>query len=239
MYKMFKKIAGTGIVTTDYPRKREEAPERFRGRPRAGAKCEGCRSCIPVCPTGAIVPKGKGIDIDLGRCIFCGRCEEVCGKDVVTITREYELAYLGDRLQDKVQEVLGRSLHIREVDAGSCNGCEVEVTALSNPVHDVERFGVHFVASPRHADMLLVTGPVARNMEMALRKTYEAAADPRLVAACGTCACGGGVYRDSYATVGCLERVLPVDVYIPGCPPRPQALIHGILLALGRLERER
>jgi len=129
--------------------------------------------------------------------------------------------------------VLGRSLHIREVDAGSCNGCEVEIVNLNSPVYDLERFGIHFVASPRHADMLLVTGPVTRNMELALRKTYDAMPTPRLVVAVGACGCSGGIFGQNYASLGGVDQVLPVDVYIPGCPPNPYALLHGIFVAMG------
>jgi Ni,Fe-hydrogenase III small subunit/formate hydrogenlyase subunit 6/NADH:ubiquinone oxidoreductase subunit I len=141
----------------------------------------------------------------------------------------------GRRLQQEIQKVLGRSLHIREVDAGSCNGCEVEIQGLNSPVYDIERFGIHFVASPRHADLLLVTGPVTRNMELALRKTYDATPDPRLVVAVGACGCSGGIFGQNYASLGAVDQVIPVDVYIPGCPPNPHALLHGILLAVGRL----
>jgi Ni,Fe-hydrogenase III small subunit/formate hydrogenlyase subunit 6/NADH:ubiquinone oxidoreductase subunit I len=147
-----------------------------------------------------------------------------------------------ERLERKVSEriarVLGRSLAIREVDAGSCNGCELEISALNNPIYDLERLGIHFVASPRHADMLLVTGPVTRNMELALSKTYQAAADPKVVVAVGACGISGGIFGRNYATVGGVNEVVPVDVYIPGCPPRPQALLQGILLAVGRLEQK-
>lgn len=144
---------------------------------------------------------------------------------------------LGSALKEKVRKLLGRSLHIREVDAGSCNGCEVEITALNNPVYDIERFGVHFVASPRHADMLLVTGPVTRNMEIALKQTYDATPDPKLVVAVGACAIGGGIFGKSYASCGGVDAVVPVDVYVPGCPPRPEALLHAILLAIDRYPR--
>jgi Ni,Fe-hydrogenase III small subunit/formate hydrogenlyase subunit 6/NADH:ubiquinone oxidoreductase subunit I len=145
----------------------------------------------------------------------------------------------GDELRAAINRILGRSLHIREVDAGSCNGCEVEIVGLNSPVYDLERFGIHFVASPRHADMLLVTGPVTRNMELALRKTYDATPEPRLVAAVGACGCSGGIFGRNYATCGGVDQVLPVDVYIPGCPPNPHALLHGILVAIGRLEEKR
>jgi len=143
---------------------------------------------------------------------------------------------LGDRVRQRADHIFGRSLHIREVDAGSCNGCEIEIVGLNSPVYDIERFGIHFVASPRHADMLLVTGPVTRNMELALKKTYDATPDPRLVVAVGACGCSGGIFGVNYATRGAVDAVIPVDVYIPGCPPNPHALLHGILLAMGRIE---
>jgi len=144
----------------------------------------------------------------------------------------------GRTLQTAIQKVLKRSLSIRQVDAGSCNGCELEIVGLNNPIYDIERFGIHFVASPRHADMLLVTGPVTRNMELALLKTFRATPDPKIVVAVGACGISGGIFGESYASLGGIDKVLPVDVYIPGCPPRPQALLHGILLAVGRLEEK-
>ena len=142
-----------------------------------------------------------------------------------------------DRVRKRIQEVLGRSLAIREVDAGSCNGCEIEVHALNNPIYDLERLGIHFVASPRHADMLLVSGPVTRNMELALSKAYNATPDPKVVVAIGACGISGGIYGRNYATLGGVDAAIPVDVYVPGCPPRPLALLHGILLAVGRMEQ--
>ena len=150
-------------------------------------------------------------------------------------TRAPSLEALGTKLKERLDKVLGRSLHIREVDAGSCNGCEVEIGGLNSPVYDIERFGIHFVASPRHADMLLVTGPVSRNMELALRKTYDATPAPRLVVAVGACGCSGGIFGVNYASLGGVDKVIPVDVYIPGCPPNPRALLQGILTAIGRL----
>jgi Ni,Fe-hydrogenase III small subunit len=143
---------------------------------------------------------------------------------------------VGQQIKERAAKMFGRSLHIREVDAGSCNGCEIEIVGLNSPIYDIERFGVHFVASPRHADMLLVTGPVTRNMELALRKTYHAMPDPRLVVAVGACGCSGGIFGQNYATCGGVDSTVPVDVYIPGCPPNPHALLHGILLAMGRIQ---
>jgi len=151
---------------------------------------------------------------------------------------EAEVEDVGQKAREQIQKLLKRSLAIREVDAGSCNGCELEIVALNNPIHDIERFGIQFVASPRHADMLLVTGPVTRNMELALLKTYRAMPEPKVVVAVGACGISGGIFGENYASLGGVDKVLPVDVYIPGCPPRPQAVLHGILLAVGRL-RER
>lgn len=147
-----------------------------------------------------------------------------------------EASTLTERFNARVGKLLRRSLHIRHLDAGSCNGCDWEIQALMGPHYDIQRLGIDVVASPRHADMLLVTGSVTRNLEIAALKTYEAMPEPRLVVAVGACACGGGVLQGAYATAGGVGNVLPVDVSIPGCPPRPHALIHGLLVALDRLE---
>jgi Ni,Fe-hydrogenase III small subunit len=144
-----------------------------------------------------------------------------------------ELERLGIELRRLIDARFGRSLAIRQVDAGSCNGCELEIHALNNPYHDVERFGVHFVASPRHADALLVTGPVSRHMETALRRTWRATPSPKFVIAAGECACTGGEFGVSYASCGAVENVILVDVKIPGCPPAPLDLLTGLLAALG------
>ena len=138
-------------------------------------------------------------------------------------------------VEASTRRVLGRALAIRQVDAGSCNGCELEISGLTSPVYDLERFGVHFVASPRHADLLLVTGPVTRNMEVPLRKTYEATPDPKLVVAVGDCARTCGVFRGSYAVAGSVDQIIPVDVFVSGCPPEPTDILRGILAALHRL----
>jgi Ni,Fe-hydrogenase III small subunit len=144
---------------------------------------------------------------------------------------------IGRALEQRITRLLGRALAIREVDAGSCNGCEIEITGLTSPIYDMERFGMHFVASPRHADLLLVTGPVTRNMEIPLRRTYEATPDPKLVVAVGDCAKTCGVFKDSYAIVGPVDSVIPVDAYVSGCPPEPVDILRGILQTLGRLDQ--
>ena len=137
------------------------------------------------------------------------------------------------RLQEEILRTLGRALTIRHVDAGSCNGCELEIHALSNPYYNLEGLGIKFVASPRHADMLLVTGPVSRNMEVALKRTYDATPEPKLVVALGDCGCTGGIFGESYASCGRVSNVIPVDVAVPGCPPTPVAIMQGILTAIG------
>src|SRR6266702_51127 len=137
-------------------------------------------------------------------------------------------------LQDRIRVVLGRALCIRHIDAGSCNGCELEIHALNNPLYNLEGLGIRFVASPRHADLLLVTGPVSKHMEVALRRTYDATPDPKLVVAIGDCGCTGGIFGESYASLGRVGNVIPVDVEIPGCPPTPVAIMQGILTALAR-----
>jgi len=136
------------------------------------------------------------------------------------------------RLQAEVLATLGRALTIRQVDAGSCNGCELEIQALGNPCYNIEGLGIRFVASPRHADMLLVTGPVSKHMAIALRRTYDATPEPKLVVAVGDCGCHGGIFGESYATLGAVSNVIPVDVEVPGCPPTPTALLQGILTAI-------
>jgi Ni,Fe-hydrogenase III small subunit/ferredoxin len=156
-------------------------------------------------------------------------------RELRSVDKAGKVGKVGNDLRVQIDKVLGRSLAIRQVDAGSCNGCELEINALNNPVYDIERFGIHFVASPRHADMLLVTGPVTRNMELALLKTYRATPEPRVVVAVGACGISGGIFGENYASLGGVDKVVPVDVYVPGCPPRPEALLYGILLAVGRV----
>ncbi len=150
------------------------------------------------------------------------------------IDAETSVDVVAERLRGQVQRLFRRSLHVRHVDAGSCNACESEIKLLTNPYYDVHRLGIFFTPSPRHADLLLVTGPMTRGMEEAARIAYNAMPDPRLVVAVGACACSGGIFGPSCLARGGIGEVLPVDVYIPGCPPSPLALIHGLLLAVGR-----
>ena len=223
--------------------------------------CISCGLCEPVCPYEAVTFKGKyelAVKNKKDLTLEFSFQFLVCSKDPAFIPQgklpfkekpedssvkkgegqtPFSLEETGLKLKNKINRLFGRSLHIREVDAGSCNGCEVEIVNLSNPIYDVERFGIHFTASPRHADMLLVTGPVTRGMELALKKTYDATPSPKLVVACGSCAIAGGIFRGSYSVVGGADQVVPVDVYIPGCPPRPEAIMHGIFLALDKVRK--
>jgi Ni,Fe-hydrogenase III small subunit/NAD-dependent dihydropyrimidine dehydrogenase PreA subunit len=227
-------------------------PDRLRGRPEIdAAKCPaGCRVCGDACPTGAIALDEKGPRLDLGGCLFCPECERACPEGAICFTNEYRLAVsrreelflsekefqLARKLDEKTRRIFGRSLKLRQVSAGGCNGCEADVNVLNTVVFDLGRFGVQFVASPRHADGLLITGPVTQNMELALRKTYDAVPLPRLVIAVGACAISGGPYAGHPEQRNGADKVVPVDLYIPGCPPHPITILDGLLRMLGRIE---
>lgn len=256
----------TGVVTIRYPKDPAIPPERFRGAPavREGSPLAELPPAS-VCPSGAITcdPGSSRYAIDHGRCIFCGRCAENAIGGAIELGRQVELAAgKRERLVAQVQadaqghavslplpaqteiarqihRTLGRSLALRHLDAGSCNACDWELTALLNPVYDVRRLGIDFVASPRHADGVIVTGVLTRNLETAVRRTFEAVPAPRIVIAVGACAVSGGIFGQSYASAGGVAEALPVDVFIPGCAPRPEAIIFGILLALGRMAERR
>jgi Ni,Fe-hydrogenase III small subunit/formate hydrogenlyase subunit 6/NADH:ubiquinone oxidoreductase subunit I len=208
------------------------------------ARCVFCGRCAEDPWEGAVT---MGRDFELAsRCRDDLRIEVVADGTIhvgspAEPARASSAAALADadRASSEIRRVLGRSLHLRHLDAGSCNACDWELTALLNPVYDVRRLGIDFVASPRHADGVAVTGPVTRNLETAVRRTVEAVPDPRIVIAVGACAASGGIVGEGYASAGGVDRVLPVDVYIPGCPPRPEAIIFGILVALGRLDARR
>lgn len=232
----------TGTVTEDYFM--SSVPARFRGQLEVTDKsCRSCRKCLAICPANALTIQDKKLCVDHDACIFCGRCVDFCQKDGLRHTLHYECAHLSSQLSDeaggelsrRIRSILRRSLAIRHVDVGSCNACDFEMSAMLNPVYDLQQYGIDFVASPRHADLLMVTGMVTLNLKSALLDTLNATPKPRLVMAVGACACAGKLFGDTYAVTGSVDKVTPVDIYVPGCPPRPQALIYGLLLALDRI----
>lgn len=242
MLQTLRKIISTGKVTEAW----NEAgiPDRFRGELTVKpGKCNMCARCIDICPVSAISMNNNKLSINNRACIFCGRCEELCEMGALAHSDNYLLAeinkaepkVLGGKLSKKIRSIFGRSLAIRHVDGGSCNACDWEMVALGNPIYDIQQYGIDFVASPRHADMLMVTGTVTRNLTQAIKLTYEAVPDPKLVMAVGSCAASGLTFGNSYAIRGGTDSILPVDIYVPGCPPRPQALLFSLLLALDRL----
>jgi Ni,Fe-hydrogenase III small subunit/ferredoxin len=255
MFKIIRERLRQGKRTIAYPASAPTLPDRFRGLPVLDdSKCpDGCRACIEICPTDAIAPENEGLALDMGRCLFCNDCVTACPEGAIQFSQDYRLATrtreklivrsgqaleLARPLEQKMLRLFGRSLKLRQVSAGGDASAEADLNALGTVVFDMGRFGIQFVASPRHADGLVVTGPVTENMRRALLNTYEATPAPKIVIAVGVDAISGGLHRGRPEVHNGVGDLLPVDLYIPGSPPHPMTILDGLLRLMGRLEAE-
>lgn len=237
--------------TIGFPKTAPILPPEYLGRPSLyPQRCAAdCRQCLETCPVGAVEKTDGKLTLDLGRCLFCGQCAEICPSGAIEFSRDYRLAArqkadlllsgeefrLAESLGEQLRKLLGRSLKLRQVSAGGCNACEADTNVLTTIVFDLGRFGIQFVASPRHADGLLITGPVPENMRLALEKTYQAVPAPKIVIAVGSCAIAGGPFAGHPEVHNGADRIVPVDLYIPGCPPHPITILDGLLRLLGQI----
>lgn len=247
----------TGCETIAYPDGPAPAlPDRHGGALQLDStRCmDTCHACMDICPTQAIRrTQENGIELDLGRCLFCGSCVEVCPTQAITHTNNHRMAVrkkddlilgtgarsqlrLAEDLGSRLIALLGRSIRLRQVSAGGCNACEADVNVLGTIGWDLGRFGIQFVASPRHADGILITGPVSKAMELALRKTWDAIPEPKIAIAVGACAISGGPFHANPETHAGADGIIPIDLYIPGCPPHPLTILDGLLRVLGKLK---
>ena len=242
-----------GYRTIPYPEGTPALPDRFWGKPEVNFSiCESvCRACAEACPTAAVTCTAEKPALDMGRCLFCADCAAACPKGALRFTVEHRLAAWAREdliLRDPQPppcapsdparlRIFRRSLKLRQVSAGGCNACEADVNVLSTIAFDLGRFGIQIVASPRHADGLLITGPVTENMRLALEKTYQALPPPRLVIAVGACAVSGGPYVDHPEAHNGAAGVVPVDLFVPGCPPHPLTILDGLIRLIERVEQ--
>ncbi|MBU0994594.1 MAG: hydrogenase [Proteobacteria bacterium] len=243
MLNVLKNRFEQGYRTTTYPKTKIELHERYRGRPQVkkDAPPDLIEACVAACPQNAI--DGSRKMIDLGRCVFCGICEELSDGKFVSFTQDFEISTaernhlltdgtlpsLASHSKKHFKKLFGRSLQLRQVSAAGCNACEADLNVLATPFFDLARFGINFVASPRHADAIVVTGPVSRNMKTALFETLEAVPEPRVVIAVGSCTITGGPFTGSGDITEGLDSIMPVDLFIPGCPPHPLTNLHALL----------
>ena len=243
MLNILKNRLEQGCKTNNYPKEKPAVFDRYRGKPeiKKNVSSDIVKTCAEACPQDAIDISQK--KIDMGRCVFCGSCERISNGDFVTFTNDFEIStfkkehlltdgYLPDLAQHSKQhfkKLFGRSLQLRQVSAAGCNACEADLNVLATPFFDLARFGINFVASPRHADGIVVTGPVSRNMRTATMQTYEAVPSPKVVIAVGSCTITGGPFLSSPEITEGLDTILPVDLFIPGCPPHPLTNLHALL----------
>ncbi|MFA5851723.1 MAG: 4Fe-4S dicluster domain-containing protein [Spirochaetales bacterium] len=241
-----------GYRTNRFPAEDPKLSPRYKGLPRLDiAACTACGACEEICPSQAILARAepRRLELDLGKCIFCGDCEKACGQGAISFSKSFRMGatereglVLGgnvemriEHLQGEMLRCFGHAMKIRVVSAGGCGACEADVNVLETIGFDLSRFGISYAASPRHADAILVTGPVSGNMELALKKTWEAMPGPKLVIAVGACAISGGIYRGMPEARDGAASLLPVDLFIPGCPPHPMSILNGLLDLLDRL----
>lgn len=249
MLNVLKNRYEQGHRTSAYPKEKIELPARYRGLPviREGGSAQVAEKCAAACPQDAIDPKLK--KIDLGRCVFCGDCERISDREdeeedrFISFGRDFELGVaerghlltdgalpaLADHAKTHFKKLFGRSLQLRQVSAAGCNACEADLNVLATPFFDLARFGINFVASPRHSDGIVVTGPISKNMKTALLQTYDAVPAPKVVIAVGSCTISGGPFRGGPENADGLETIMPVDLFIPGCPPHPLTNLHALL----------
>jgi Ni,Fe-hydrogenase III small subunit len=243
MLKIIRNRFEQGCRTTTYPQQPINLYKRYRGLPKINGDCDPAtvEQCTAICPQDAIIAEER--KIDLGKCTFCGRCENVGEGAFVTFSQDFgmgtssreallsngTLPALADHAKQHFKKLFGRSLQLRQVSAGGCNACEADTNVLNTPFFDLSRFGIDFVASPRHADGIHVTGPISKNMKAGLIATYDAVPAPKVVIASGACAISGGPFYGSPEIVGDLGGIFPIDLYIPGCPPHPLTTLHALL----------